>query len=787
MKADQPPSPSIQPTRADAVALATLCSLIVFLFFDVLFDAARVYSHWRGDTFRYFVHYRQFGFDELARGNLPLWNPHTFAGVPFVGGFQSAMFYPLNLVYLLLPIGTALDVEALLATILMATFSYAWARNAEQTPLAAFLVACTATFGATFWLRIMAGMETVTSTLAWCPLLFLATDRTLRGPTLGTFLLLSLGFAMQLLAGYPTYSALTVLALGIYVLCRLPGSAHRVRTLVWLSGAGVFALGLSAIQLGPGMETAVESVRSLGISFGFASSFPMPPENMWLLLAPELFGNVLDVPYWGRSFYWDANPYFGTVALVLALLGVARGPRGYTVAIAVMAAFFGLASLGRYLPIYFYLYEWIPFLQVVRAPSKLLFFACFPLALAAGFGVDALRSGQLSRAWIVLPVLFAGATVGGAWFLGTEAGTTEWNALLSRTLSSHEAWYELCAEHLAAAPALATRSLLLAGGAAAALCAVWLAPPRMAAAGAVVLATAQLLSFATSYRGSFDLEWIEEPTVEAAARHGGLNQRIFNPGADLARNRPMGVGGAAVWGYEPVTLGRYSRFIRIASNFNLTEEYLTALRPMRLGRHGALLRVGTLIKGPKPHVVGTKPFAHLQTERDPTLIREPVPGALGRFLLVSDWKLTDFNDYRRAKRDLFGLRFRTQALLEESPGFPAHQGRVRGNARLVQESNDEMIVDVTVDQDTLLVVTDAYSTQWRAEPVAPGGPQSHYEVIPANLALRGIPLEKGSHRIRLFYDSPGLLWGATLSAISAVLYLILAGAFFRSRARTQST
>lgn len=106
---------------------------------------------------------------------------------------------------------------------------------------------------------------------------------------------------------------------------------------------------------------------------------------------------------------------------------------------------------------------------------------------------------------------------------------------------------------------------------------------------------------------------------------------------------------------------------------------------------------------------------------------------------------------------------------------------MRGNVEIVEESNDEMLLDVQVAQDTILVVTDAYSTQWKAEPAASGGPQDAYEVVPADLALRGIPLRAGSHRIRLYYDSPGLRYGAVLSVLALLGYLGVVVAWVRQR------
>ena len=82
-----------------------LLVLTLAMFFDVLFlPGDAVLSNAKTDLASQFVHWRGFGFGEIARGNLPLWNPHIYSGAPFLAGFQSALLYPLNVLYLVLPL-----------------------------------------------------------------------------------------------------------------------------------------------------------------------------------------------------------------------------------------------------------------------------------------------------------------------------------------------------------------------------------------------------------------------------------------------------------------------------------------------------------------------------------------------------------------------------------------------------------------------------------------------------------------------------------------------------------
>ena len=51
--------------------------------------------------------WKQFILDSLKGGELPLWNPNLFAGVPFLAAGQHSALYPLSIIYYLLPLEKA--------------------------------------------------------------------------------------------------------------------------------------------------------------------------------------------------------------------------------------------------------------------------------------------------------------------------------------------------------------------------------------------------------------------------------------------------------------------------------------------------------------------------------------------------------------------------------------------------------------------------------------------------------------------------------------------------------
>ena len=54
----------------------------------------------------------------LEQGSLPLWNPYAFSGMPLLGDAQTAMFYPPNWLFFVLPGEVAFNYATLIQFVL---------------------------------------------------------------------------------------------------------------------------------------------------------------------------------------------------------------------------------------------------------------------------------------------------------------------------------------------------------------------------------------------------------------------------------------------------------------------------------------------------------------------------------------------------------------------------------------------------------------------------------------------------------------------------------------------
>ena len=75
-----------------------------------------------------FVPWRHFAWESLRRGELPLWNPYSLAGTPFVATMQSAVFFPINLLLTAAPFVRTFAWSALLRLWIAGFSTYLLAR-----------------------------------------------------------------------------------------------------------------------------------------------------------------------------------------------------------------------------------------------------------------------------------------------------------------------------------------------------------------------------------------------------------------------------------------------------------------------------------------------------------------------------------------------------------------------------------------------------------------------------------------------------------------------------------
>jgi len=737
------------------LALGGLALLVFAMFADTLIaPGSQVIGDVRGDLAAHTLPWRAFGFGELAKGNLALWNPYVFGGAPYFGGLQSALLYPPNFLFLVLPLPLATNWSIALNIWLLGAFMYLWAVRRGLAPFAAFVCAALLMFCAPHFLRVQSGLVTNLAAMVWVPLLFLAIDEWLASRRPLWCLLGMLAVAMQILAGQPQYVYYTAIIAAVYCALRLlePRTGRLAAAAGLLSVHAGGAL-LAAVQLFAGLQTTAETVRGQPLPYSFAASFAFPPENLVTLLAPGFFGDIWRQPYWGRWYLWEACAFIGVAGLALAAYGIAASRTPGRRALLATAAVALLLAFGDNTPLYRVLYDWLPWYDKFRATGKFIFFASLILVLFAGCGLDRI----LRNSTVPAGALWSwGALSAALLAAGAVLHAIDWVPLYALIMRSGQTYVEPHADValVAASGAFASYGLMAAGLtlAATAGLALWARRTPRAALLLGVLAVAEVFAFARTQRPTFDSALIVIPQLrEVIARDPG-DYRILNL---HAANSSFLTGVRDAWGYDPAVARRYAEFVTWSAGNDpgLATQYVQFHRFHPLL---AMLRV--------KYVVEVK---------DNVMTMTPGKAPLRQVELIGAYQVRSGREAILRALDAPSFDPRKEVILEREPQPAPVAAASQGRAAVVRQGTDYLEIEADVAAPSVLLVTDAWTPAWRARAL-PGSSASGYEVMPANYALRAVALGPGQHRLRMEYAPTGFRIGLIVSVLA---WMAWAGAF----------
>jgi hypothetical protein len=328
----------------------------------------------------------------LRAGILPAWVNDQYGGEPFIANLQHAVFYPGNLPFWLLRTSTAIDVVSAVHVAFAGVAMWAYCRFALRTSRwGAALAGLAFGFGSVTLQHII--LMNQLQVIAWMPLVLLFGHLALERGQLRYVLLTAVAVGFQLLAGHPEEWVYTLLTLAIYgagwVLVSHPRQWPRraLRAVLGLGGAlGLFAL-LFAWQLLPTLLLQRNGYRT---DPTFSQQFPLPKAMAFNSLLPD-FGHVL---------VGENVGFIGVVALGLAGLGIAAGPRRLLwarSAMIVLAVLGVVMALGNQNAVYRFAYQHLELVQQFRVPGRYLLLTYFATAAASALGMDALLYGRVGQ------------------------------------------------------------------------------------------------------------------------------------------------------------------------------------------------------------------------------------------------------------------------------------------------------------------------------------------------------------------------------------------------------
>jgi hypothetical protein len=435
--AERPPNQGYDRMKAlDIWAPWLLVGIGILFFADTLFTGRNFYFR---DILNFHYPLRRVLIDAWARGEFPLWNPYIYFGQPMLANPNYMALYPTNLFHLAFPFNYAFKLHFIIHPLLAGPGLYLLQRRLRIPPVAAFAGAIAYEFSGT--LLSFLNLYNILPAVALLPWIGWAFLGALQGKWLRRSLVFGGLLALQIFALEPLMFQCDVLLLAGIAAFHLLQSDDRSRDAIRLAQVGstgvFFAFGLGAVQIFPTLEMLEHAIRGSGIDYGLASRWSMHPMDFLNTIVPNLFGNPFSIGYatsWGEAYHHGdlgvlVSFFAGSGVLLLTFISF-NSSRKQLQRVVVCIALAGIfLALGRFNPIYHWLYDHVPGLNLGRYPSKCFLLAALAVSILAALGIDTLSEQSESRprrrnilaigsAGIVLGAILAAAAI--TWWIRPE-------------------------------------------------------------------------------------------------------------------------------------------------------------------------------------------------------------------------------------------------------------------------------------------------------------------------------------------------------------------------------
>jgi O-antigen/teichoic acid export membrane protein len=374
---------------------------------------------------------------QIAIGEVPLWNPHQFAGIPFLAAGQHSALYPFSIIYYIMPLWLAYGWFTVLNLWLAGAFMFCFARGLGIGRAGALLAAIIYQFCGFVIASVV--FQMMIGALPWLPLMLLMTEYIIRQKAIfgrktaipwGTIGAVAL--ALNILAGHVEITLYSLLITGFYAGIRClhdgmgrGGKPAMLKKAAWLIAMILLGFGLGAIQFIPLYDFVQTNWRAERSSYDTVASYAHPPRDILQFILPNFFGSpahhsYLDIfsgetaslegnpqPHtdWAIKNYVEAALYLGILPLFLAVYAVIdrtmwhmeqegklmevfmREPP-YRMIFGTMALLSLSLSFG--LPTYRLIYA-LPGFNQLNSPFRWVFALTVAVAILAAFGLDALQ------------------------------------------------------------------------------------------------------------------------------------------------------------------------------------------------------------------------------------------------------------------------------------------------------------------------------------------------------------------------------------------------------------
>ncbi len=380
--------------------------------------------------------WKQFIRESLADGQLPLWNPYLFGGLPFLAAGQHSGLYPFTWLHYVLPNASAYGWFAVTQLWLAGLGAYLFLRVLGLRRPAAVIGGVAYELCGFLTLSVVFPM--IVAVAAWLPVLLASLElivqrRPFRGrpATIPWMALGAVVVGLQVLAGHVEILYYSLMTAAGYAAWRLPVLKFGRDALPWgafvrragaLLAVPILGMALGAVQFLPLYELASTSFRDGRATYEQIVGWAWPIRHVLVFLMPNVYGNASHHVYfdwftrawspalnagqtidWGLKNTVEGGAYLGIVPLMLLPMALRRWWRDRRARSRVdwifqpwtFFALLAVASLAFAFgtPLYALIY-WLPGISQLHSAFRWVYPLSLAVAALAAYGLDGLLPGE---------------------------------------------------------------------------------------------------------------------------------------------------------------------------------------------------------------------------------------------------------------------------------------------------------------------------------------------------------------------------------------------------------
>ncbi len=710
------------------------------------------------DAIRQMYPWKELVIDQLKNGQIPLWNPYNFSGYPLLANIQSAVFYPLNLVFLIPSFPWSWTAYIALAVLLPAYFMFHFLRSLDRSPLAS-VISAIAFAGAgqmIDWLE----WGVITHTFIWLPLSLYSINRFTQKKDKKYLLLFIFSIISAIFSGYPQRAAYSLIVIVLWIFMKWRSQKKSsMKHLVPISMAFLLAISMTAVQWIPTAEFYFHSAMRGEVSEQLSERGGLPWQQLATIFAPDYFGNRVTNNYWAKDFgnidYMDADLYIGASVIPLILLAIFSLKNNKHIKFLTILTVIGLL-LGIRSPISGIVSGLgIPVISTGVA-SEALIITVFSLAALAAFGFDDLKS-EISFKRRLTSITITGAIYALLIFMSLTFDQDKTRTALRNLVVPGTAFL---------------------GGAGAMIVFIKFKKSTIPALLFIGFLSVELL-FHSNKMLSFSSPNLAYPEHILFSELNSIagNDRVAGFWeTEISPNIQTAVRMNSIEGYDPLYILRYGEFISSAQQGRL--EKIIPRSDADLEQKNEQNRNRVL------DLTSVKYIPAKVTKSDELWEQEPLKynpqrfklvwlqdrfkiyenlHALPRVKLYSDWEVIESDEQIIEK--LYDPTFNPQStvILEHQPLLKGSEP-LNGKVRITSYEPNRVDIESQSNIPAILLLTDSYYPGWKATV-----DEKPVDILRANYTFRAIEVPEGNHNITFSYQPISFKVGSLISIVSTIV------------------